>query len=211
MTGKQNVAYEPAVIISIISVLMVGTPATSEGSKIDILEQKIKADGLLTPKLRHYLKVVRGAYKDWHRRVFWSEEPDAGEAVKLCEDIARGLSKEFTAFASSIERYLRDEDCVYTEPIAYNCAICSLLRLATGYCDVCAEQYTEFSAHRKRLDTIAPRQLFRNILHIYEGLYLPTDLDVSEQPKVLEKMNEMGEKIYLAYIRNFTVQDKKAA
>lgn len=210
---EKKVNFEMAAIISIISVLMVGVKATSQGSKFDLLEYHIKDDDLWKNnfKVHHYLKISRGAYNNWVRRVFWSDAPECQEIRQVCEKVAASMSKEFTALKNEISQYMIEDDCVMTESIAYTCAICSMLHLAVDLCDLCAKQYDEYSQKWTRLKSIAPRQMFQNVRNIYEGLPMPNDLDVTESEKINKAMKILGEKMYMNYLTNFTVPKSDVA
>jgi hypothetical protein len=198
-------------IISIIAVLIVGEKYSPQGSKFDILEYYLKKDypnntfQLFNHKTKHFLKLARGAYKTWHRRVFdLNNSEKVAEIRKICEKAAKLASPEFTNLKNEINRFLVEDDCVLTEPIAYTCTICSMLHLAVEYCELCQKQTDSYGAYWQTFQNINPRQLFQNTKNIYEGLPMPDGLDVMDSERIINAMDKLAEKIYAIYIANFT-------
>lgn len=200
-------------IISIIAVLIVGEKYSPQGSKFDILEYYLKKDysdelckiSLFNPKTKHYLKLARGAYQTWHRRVFdLNKSEKVAEIRMICEKLAKASSPEFSALKNEINRFMLDDGCVMTEPIAYVCAICSMLKLAVEYCELCQKQCDSYGAYWQTFQNINPRQVFQNTRNIYEGLPMPDGLDVMDDERIISAMDKLAEKIYKLYTANFT-------
>jgi hypothetical protein len=209
---KNNIDLVTGAIISCVAVLLIGETCSPQGSKLNILEYYLKKDypeyenyKLYNHKTKKYLKLSYGAYGSWTRRVFeLNKSPKIKSIRELCTKTAKKASHAFTSLKEEVNKFLVNNDCVLTEPIAYTCAICSVLHFAVEYCNLCQSQTTEYSDYWYIFNYINPKQLFQNVKNIYEGLPMPNDLDVMTSEKIVSAMDNMVDEIYTLYKKNFT-------
>lgn len=199
-------------ITSIVCVLVIGEPVTSQGSKLDLLEQHLKKNNdenfkCYNQKTKKYLKISRISYDLWKDRVFKKAaiNSDIAEIKKITLEISKNLTSEFTNLKNQISKFLIDDGCIYTEPIAYVCAICSMLHLAVDYCELRQRQVAEYSTEWNTFQRINPKQFFQNVKNIYEGLPMPDGLDVMDCENIINAMDALAEKILFQYKKYFCV------
>lgn len=214
-TNKKDI-LDPATasIISIIMFMIVGENTSPQGNKLDLLEHWLKKSEDLYGKsyynfrTKKVLKLIRGSYANWKARLFRKESkyPEIGVVRKRCEVIAKQSSKAFTDFKAEVVKWLEEDGCMNNEPIAYTCAITSLVVMANTYCGMAikrAEINPLMGAEVRTMEIIIDEQFVRNCKQMFPLVFTPNDINVNDSPEIVEATNRLVDRVWELYCKNF--------
>ena len=226
MENKVNIDAVEAAIVSTICFMLIGEKTSPKGSKLDLLEELLKKTSydnyqFWNRNTKHVMRMMRISYANWKARMFRYEDQHQNlkEVRMRCERLAKICTSYFTNLKDKISDYLKRQDCVYTDILAYNCTIVSLIVFANKYSELakkCQLGELVLDKFQKKATTqqdmaiyslglVQDWQFKRNVDALYPYVFYPDGgIDVNSDPKINKAMDELASMIYSAYVANFT-------